>query len=655
MNLTNLQCQLHDSDRRRIELINMLLAFKHWYATSGIHGKQAESLVANAVERLRDHTFNVAFVGEFSRGKTELINALLFEKFHCRLLPSRPGRTTMCPTEIGFNPSLPLNSIQLLPIITRRGGINVRSFKRIPKHWVNLNFDINNPASIQDALGRLAERQFVSEEQARDLGFNCSQLNRHPENIHEVEIPVWRYAIINLEHPLLAQGLRIIDTPGLNALGTDSELSLHSMSEADNLIFCLSADAPVSATDRTIWRDFINAEDNSHSLVVINKIDSLWDDLISSPSEESTINSVRTDTALALGLPLQQVVPVSGKQALLAKARGDRQLLHKSNYNQFESLLTAQLNDRLKMLFKHPDVEDALALIRQTHEQMHKRLLAQAEVLQQVKDLGPEQTALALQTVREALKDEHRKVHQVSILHRSYEREIKHQYETLIGVFSQKQMERILNYLNSAASDPEPILRPAIKATLKQIQLCLRKLAIEAEQTNRILNEIYAQPEGSAKRMRLSSRKLNLHSRQKQYFEFKHRCEQFLHTIEQTAITDRPLIRHFLLNLSQEIRLYITDTNNMIDRWYEHALTPMAYPNECTKQLLQKELLTLSRVGGGSIANSQVLVALRAELTENEDHLYNLNQLLTRIDAFEPIKSTSDKVVPLSFARRKSV
>ena len=36
-----------------------------------------------------------------------------------------------------------------------------------------------------------------------------------------VEISQWRHAIINLPHPLLKQGLVILDTPGLNAIGTE--------------------------------------------------------------------------------------------------------------------------------------------------------------------------------------------------------------------------------------------------------------------------------------------------------------------------------------------------------------------------------------------------------------------------------------------------
>jgi hypothetical protein len=51
------------------------------------------------LETLNKGRLLLAFLAEFSRGKSELINALFFSSFKERLLPSDVGRTTMCPTE----------------------------------------------------------------------------------------------------------------------------------------------------------------------------------------------------------------------------------------------------------------------------------------------------------------------------------------------------------------------------------------------------------------------------------------------------------------------------------------------------------------------------------------------------------------------------
>ena len=52
------------------------------------------------------------------------------------------------------------------------------------------------------------------------------------------DIPCWCYAIINLPHPLLEKGLVIYDAPGLNAIGTEPELTLNMLPSADAVFLC---------------------------------------------------------------------------------------------------------------------------------------------------------------------------------------------------------------------------------------------------------------------------------------------------------------------------------------------------------------------------------------------------------------------------------
>ena len=54
-------------------------------------------------ERLASDKLVLAFVAEFSRGKSELINAIFFADTGRRVLPATPGRTTMCPVELRFD------------------------------------------------------------------------------------------------------------------------------------------------------------------------------------------------------------------------------------------------------------------------------------------------------------------------------------------------------------------------------------------------------------------------------------------------------------------------------------------------------------------------------------------------------------------------
>ena len=57
--------------------------------------------------QMRSDKVMVAFVAEFSRGKSELINAIFFADAGRRVLPATPGRTTMCPVELAWDAEHP--------------------------------------------------------------------------------------------------------------------------------------------------------------------------------------------------------------------------------------------------------------------------------------------------------------------------------------------------------------------------------------------------------------------------------------------------------------------------------------------------------------------------------------------------------------------
>ena len=98
--------------------------FQGWLSENDLADAQSDLRLSQLLERLREDRLNVAFVAEFSRGKSELINAIFFADFGNRILPSSAGRTTMCPTELLHDPQK-TPRIELLPIQTRASNASV--------------------------------------------------------------------------------------------------------------------------------------------------------------------------------------------------------------------------------------------------------------------------------------------------------------------------------------------------------------------------------------------------------------------------------------------------------------------------------------------------------------------------------------------------
>jgi len=321
--------------------------FQSWLSQNELSDGQTDLRLSQLLERLREDRLNVAFVAEFSRGKSELINAIFFADYGNRMLPSSAGRTTMCPTELLFDGNK-LPCIELLPIQTRGSNSSVTEYKAFADEWTTIRLDIDSPEAMQGALQHVSETIRVSPEEARRLGFEVGAGEVELYRVGEdglVEIPCWRHAIINFPHPLLKQGLVILDTPGLNAIGAEPELTLSLLPNAHAVLFILAADTGVTQSDLAIWKEHICSGGTTKRgrMVVLNKIDGQWDELKTEEEIEAEIQRQVDTSASILDLPATQVFPVSAQKGLVAKINGDQELLVRSRLPLLETALSDEL------------------------------------------------------------------------------------------------------------------------------------------------------------------------------------------------------------------------------------------------------------------------------------------------------------------------
>jgi len=296
---------------------------------------------------LADDNLSVAFVAEFSRGKSEMINTIFFGDYHERILPSGSGRTTMCPTELLYDPNRP-SSIRLLPIESRKDSRPLFELKNKPDLWQEVEFDPDRGESISAALRGMTDNKLVSKAYAQELEFDLNEDDESdyglPVNEYdEVEIPSWRHAIINLPHPLLEQGLVILDTPGLNAIGAEPELTINQLSTAHTVVFILSNDTGVTTTDLALWDQHLGGQYNKRKLVVLNKIDALWDGIRSEQDIEDEIKQQVSATSKTLRINEENIFPVSAQKGLVGKLNKDKALVKRSRILELEAAIAKKL------------------------------------------------------------------------------------------------------------------------------------------------------------------------------------------------------------------------------------------------------------------------------------------------------------------------
>lgn len=341
----------------RTRLSDTIQGMSTFLKTNNVTDLRTHHQFETVLGQLADDNLSVAFVAEFSRGKSEMINTIFFGNYKRRILPSGAGRTTMCPTELMYDPNKP-PSIRLLPIESRKDERALFELKRDDDLWHEIEFDADDVESVTGALKGMTDNKLVSKAYAKSLKFDLveseeNQIGLPVNEYDEVEIPSWRHAIINLPHPLLKQGLVILDTPGLNAIGAEPELTINQLSTAHTVVFILSHDTGVTTTDLELWEQHLGGElpadgkthnaKNQRKLVALNKIDGLWDGIRSEEEIELEIEKQVKETAKTLNLDASNIFPVSAQKGLVAKLNDDQELLDRSRVVELEQAISDKL------------------------------------------------------------------------------------------------------------------------------------------------------------------------------------------------------------------------------------------------------------------------------------------------------------------------
>ncbi|MEW5771690.1 MAG: dynamin family protein [Pseudomonadota bacterium] len=374
----------------REDLSRGIADYRQWLNREDLNDSQRDMRLQQLIDRLAEDKLHVAFIAEFSRGKSELINAIFLSDLKQRLLPSTAGRTTMCPTELLYDPAKP-PMIELLPIETRGSNATVSEYKNYPDEWTPVAIDTSSPDSVAQAMKEVCRTKEVSVEEATRFGLYNPDDADSSLGVNQdghVVIPAWRHAIINFPHPFLEKGLVVYDTPGLNAIGVEPELTFNLLPNAHAVLFVLSADAGVTKSDIEVWRSHIYARGkNRGRLVALNKIDGLWDDLKTPQQIEAEINNQVKTCAELLGVEPSQIFPVSAQKGLLAKINGDADLLARSRLLELEQALSDELIASKQAIVRDQTEAEIGDLLSNSQALLEGRLRGIEEQLNELKGL----------------------------------------------------------------------------------------------------------------------------------------------------------------------------------------------------------------------------------------------------------------------------
>ena len=220
-------------------------------------------------DRLDAGTFNLVAVGQFKRGKTTLINALIGENL------------------------LPVGAIPLTSVVT------------ILAYGETLAVRVLYEDGREEQISRDRLPEYVTE-------------RGNPNNakgVREVEV--------TYPSPWLKAGVRLVDTPGIGSVYEhNTDVALRFLPKADAVLFILSVEQPVSQAEREFLCQV--AEHAAKVFVLLNKAD-----LLAESELPESIEFARGAVSRALGGGAA-LLAISGRLAIEAQATGSQEILRRS-------------------------------------------------------------------------------------------------------------------------------------------------------------------------------------------------------------------------------------------------------------------------------------------------------------------------------------
>lgn len=294
-------------EERRGELLEMINRLRP--VLDGINVQETVTKLDVVHGRVESDTFKVMIVGEFNRGKSTVINALLGE----RVLPSYAQPCTAIINEVKWGEE-----------------------RRARLHPMPVNGQDVAPVDI--GVDELAD--YVTIEDGED-----GKPKSNPYARAEVFWPL----------PLCENRVEIIDSPGLNEAPKRELITLGYLDQADALVMVLMATAPVSMSEQIFLDVHVRGGGHHDAFFLFTRIDD-----VPEAERRDTVKSVRNRLS-RYSTRENRVYFVNARGMLEGRIGQDRGLVEASGMVPFEAELERFLvNERghVKVLVAGTEVEE---------------------------------------------------------------------------------------------------------------------------------------------------------------------------------------------------------------------------------------------------------------------------------------------------------
>ena len=647
--------QLEAYSRWKEDIVSHIKSYRDWLSDHDMSSPEDDLRMYEILDALDSDHITIGFAAEFSRGKTELINSIFFANYQRRLLPSSAGRTTMCPTELFYDSKEEKPYIRMLPIETRLEDSSISEFKQDVNNWINTDLDVDSPDSMVEAFKEIVKTKQVPVDSAIQLGlYTKEELEAAEVPPVSIEIPMWRHVMISFPHPLLKQGLVILDTPGLNAMGSEPELTMDMLPNAQAVIFVLAADTGATKTDMDIWRQHAQAfrqnKEKGGLIVVLNKIDTLWDELQDETTIKANIQEQVDKTAELLSIEPSTIYPVSAQKGLLARVKGNEELLEKSGLLALEQTLSDDVLPAKQHLVRENIVSRIGSMVETTRGVLAERHEAVQQQLDELRSLSGKSADVLMETMQKLRTEQG--IYQKDVENFQTSRHVlKRQLVTLIEALGLDSLDQMITKTRTDMVDSWTThgLKANMKSFFESMRDNMTQVNYQVEKSNGIVQSIYDRFRDEHGFTDLNPTLFTTARYSRELDQLYKKAAEFRDS-SMTAMTEQSfVVKKFIVSLVSHARNIFFRANQDAEDWAGSVMRPLAARIKERKIQLEKRLANLQKIKNSREKLTENIAELEKQSDELMAQLGTINGVLEAVNTpLPPLQSVDEKTAAAS-------
>ena len=632
------EAEIASFHRWRDELTQAVNAYHDWLEANQQLDVQQSIRFYDLLENLNKGRLMLAFLAEFSRGKSELINALFFSSFKERLLPSDVGRTTMCPTEIFHDPSEE-PYLKLLSVETRYRDESISQLKNMPIEWSKLRLNTSSAADMKKTLKALADTKKVYALEARMLGLApmVNEKGELPGEEELVEVPAWRYAMINYPHPLLTNGISILDTPGLNALGMEPELTVSTVPNAHAILFLLSIDTGVTKSDLEIWDRYVK-QGLPQKIAVLNKIDLMWDELKTAPEIEKAINRMVETTSQTLQLPRERIFPISAQKALLGRIREDAGLVQRSGIDALEKYLAEQVVPMKRQILCKAVVNEIGGMMMSSRASVGKKQQANLAEIAELNGLQGKSREFVTKLWAK-ITAEKNAYNAALTEYKVNHNQFSAKKAALLDLLNSQRLDATLAKSAQAIEDSWTTvgLQRGMSSLVKDMSENFQTVFTASEDIKKLMQGVYNTFIEKFAFQKMTIPALDLDPQRTKLQLLVMQTEQFVKDPVNVVVKEKHfVVKNFYNTLVKEARTNFASAKSQAERWVQAVVLPIEVQIKDHKAQLQSRLDNLAKINEKTTSINEQMAILKAAEADLKRQREMIESLITRVSQYDP-------------------